>query len=94
MTPQHDFSTSPLQLFWMDAAAFQKVAGVDKTVLLTQIAPTNQVQQESFPVKPPLSTIGDFKTMPAIHAGYAVTWFGLSAAGLYMTRKLVTKGRG
>jgi cytochrome oxidase assembly protein ShyY1 len=46
-----------------------------------------------YPLQPPLSSIGNFKTTPSIHAGYAATWFGLSAAGVYMTRKLITKGR-
>jgi cytochrome oxidase assembly protein ShyY1 len=47
-----------------------------------------------FPVRPSSSTVGDFVTTPAIHAGYAVTWFGLAGAGVVMTRKLITRGRG
>ena len=46
-----------------------------------------------YPLQPPVSSIGNFKTTPAVHVGYAATWFGLSGAGLYMTRKLITKGR-
>jgi len=47
----------------------------------------------SFPVKPNAETVGEFKVMPFTHATYAFTWFGLSTAGVIMTRKLITKGR-
>lgn len=47
----------------------------------------------SFPVKPNAETVGEFKVMPFTHATYAFTWFGLSTAGVFMTRKLITKGR-
>jgi len=46
-----------------------------------------------YPLQPPVSCVGAFKTTPAVHVGYAATWFGLSGAGWYMTRKLITKGR-
>jgi surfeit locus 1 family protein len=46
-----------------------------------------------YPLKPPVASVADFKTTPAIHAGYAATWFGLSGSGIYMTRKLITRGR-
>ncbi|KAL7572756.1 hypothetical protein ACA910_009020 [Epithemia clementina (nom. ined.)] len=45
----------------------------------------------SFPLCPPASSVGEFKTSPAIHAGYAATWYGLAAAGLYMTRILILR---
>ena len=47
----------------------------------------------SWPVQPTAAKVGEFKVSPAVHAGYAFTWFGLSGAGLYMTRKLITRGR-
>ena len=47
----------------------------------------------TFPVRPTAETVGEFKVTPATHAGYAVTWFGLSGAGMIMTRKLLTRGR-
>ena len=47
----------------------------------------------TFPVRPTAHTVGEFKVTPATHAGYAVTWFGLSGAGMVMTRKLLTRGR-
>jgi len=46
-----------------------------------------------WPVQPTAEKVGEFKVSPAVHAGYACTWFGLSAAGMYMTRKLITRGR-
>lgn len=47
----------------------------------------------TFPVRPTAETVGEFKVTPFTHAGYAVTWYGLSAAGMVMTRKLLTRGR-
>ena len=47
----------------------------------------------TFPVRPTAETVGEFKVTPTTHAGYAVTWFGLSGAGMVMTRKLLTRGR-
>jgi cytochrome oxidase assembly protein ShyY1 len=42
----------------------------------------------SWPVTPTAEKVGDFRVTPAVHAGYAFTWYGLSVAGLYMTRML------
>jgi surfeit locus 1 family protein len=47
----------------------------------------------TWPAAPPVTAVGTFKVDPAMHAGYAVTWYGLATAGLFMTRKLVTRGR-
>jgi len=47
----------------------------------------------SWPGAPSAERVGDFKVSPAVHASYAVTWYGLSAAGVYMTRKLLRRGR-
>jgi cytochrome oxidase assembly protein ShyY1 len=111
MTPEHDYSKRPLQLFWLDGIALQAIAESDEeTMILTQVEDDDrnndeqeqqqqQQQQQKvdevirYPLQPPASSIANFRTTPAIHAGYAVTWFGLSAAGMYMTRKLITKGR-
>jgi cytochrome oxidase assembly protein ShyY1 len=111
MTPQHDYSKRPLQLFWLDGVALQAIAESDKeTLLMTEVfhedtttdndetmdASTAQQLREntiSYPLQPPVTSIGSFRTTPEIHVGYAVTWFGLSAAGVYMTRKLISKGR-
>lgn len=116
ITPEHDYSKRPLQLFWVDGVALQAIAeSDDPTLLMTQVVddvvldkddPANEEEQQQqqqasgassssslYPLQPPVSAVGDFKTTPMIHVGYATTWFGLSAAGVYMTRKLITKGR-
>ena len=53
----------------------------------------NSKESISFPVKPVDKTVGEFKVLPETHAGYAVTWFGLSGAGVIMMRKMITRGR-
>jgi len=53
----------------------------------------NNNNKLTFPLLPPMDKVGEFKISPTIHAGYAVTWFALSSAGLVMTRKLLTRGR-
>lgn len=47
----------------------------------------------TWPAAPPAQSVGKFKVEPAVHAGYALTWYGLSAAGVYMTRMMLTRGR-
>ena len=47
----------------------------------------------TFPARASQEYVGEFKVTPAIHAGYAFTWFGLSSAGIVMTRKLLSRGR-
>lgn len=47
-----------------------------------------------YPIKPCNDTVGEFKVLPSTHAGYAFTWFGLSGAGILMTKRLITRGRG
>ena len=86
-----------MQLFWFDPIALQAIAENDKEIsLLTQVLVKDQNGGDGsaeFPLKPPVSSVAEFKTTPAVHAGYAVTWYGLSAAGFYMTRKLISRGR-
>lgn len=112
ITPEHDYSRRPLQLFWVDGLALQAIAESDEpTILMTQVvddddnndnddggnkqsvSSSSSTLSSLYPLQPPVSAVGDFKTTPMVHVGYATTWFGLSAAGLYMTRKLITKGR-
>lgn len=107
MTPQHDYSKRPLQLFWLDGLALQAIAESDEEAMLVVQVDDKDDEDENnnnnnekpnptssiYPLRPPVEAIATFKTTPSIHAGYAATWFGLSAAGLYMTRKLITKGR-
>lgn len=97
---EHDYSKRPLQLFWMDGLALQAISGQlqGETILLTEINTTTVTtvggSSDSFPRRPTIQSLAEFKTTPAIHAGYAATWYGLSVAGVFMTRKLITRGRG
>jgi len=112
ITPEHDYSKRPLQLFWIDGLALKAIAAElytpealassDETAMVTQVVDDDDDDSSSnnnsegpllYPLQPPVSSIGNFKTTPATHMGYAATWFGLSGAGLYLTRKLITKGR-
>lgn len=80
----------------MDESVLQYMSDNDEPVLLQEIRTLDDSEKDtplSFPVQPPLETVGEFKVTPAIHAGYAATWFGLASAGIVMTRKLITKGR-
>jgi surfeit locus 1 family protein len=42
-------------------------------------------------VRPAVDQVAMPKVSPAIHAGYAVTWYGLSLAGVLLTRKLILR---
>jgi cytochrome oxidase assembly protein ShyY1 len=44
-----------------------------------------------WPISPTAEKVGEFKVSPSVHVGYAMTWYGLSMAGLYMTRLLLFK---
>lgn len=72
----------------------QAVAGLptDAPVrLLTMVREDDDNPSISLPLTTTASKLGEFKVTPAVHAGYAFTWFGLSAAGLLMTRKLILR---
>jgi len=62
-----------------------------------ETTPTSEIgtarSSTGWPVRPTAEAASEFEISPAVHAGYAITWYSLSAAGLYMTRKLVTRGR-
>ena len=53
-------------------------------------SPTSTITSK-WPVSPTADKVGEFKVSPSIHVGYAITWYGLSMAGLYMTRILLFK---
>jgi len=116
ITPEHDYSKRPLQLFWIDGLALKAIAADlmtpeererAETSLVTQVVDDDDENNEDenedqrathqplllYPLQPPVASVGAFKTIPSVHMGYAATWFGLSGAGWYMTRKLITKGR-
>jgi hypothetical protein len=71
-------------------------------VLLTQVKPDENgsmiplyslQEQTHWPVIPPASKVGEPKVLPVTHVGYAVTWYGMSVAGMVMMRILMNRGR-
>jgi len=99
LSPEHD-KRNPKTLLWMDRVAIEETTGTKglAPLLLTETIVANNDELPSndaplFPVRPNAETVGEFKVTPFTHAGYAVTWFGLSSAGMFMTRKLMTRGR-
>jgi len=70
-----------------------------KLLLATQVQDAQRTtaatsgNSSAFPARPTPAAASEFEISPAVHAGYAFTWYSLSAAGLYMTRKLLTRGR-
>ena len=100
LVAEHKMNERPPQLFWYDLETMQRWIGWKEATtqplrLYTAVAAadTQQQPQPTWPAAPPAHAVGTFKVEPAVHAGYALTWYGLSAAGLYMTRKMVTRGR-
>lgn len=85
------------RLLWMDRRAMEELTscGADRhPYLFVEIdAVERNGGPPSFPAKASREFVGEFKVSPAIHAGYAFTWFGLSSAGIVMTRKLLSRGR-
>ena len=108
--PQHDFTKRPLRLLFFDNDVFKVLLEQlhpqldrhhvteedDQVIVLTQIKDTDHTANAklSFPLQSPAEHVGEYKISPMIHAGYAATWFGMSGAGIYMTRKMMTRGRG
>jgi len=86
------------KLLWMDREAMEEMTNCtdDHPSLFVQINTTAddmKNEPKSFPVQPSDEYVGEFKVTPDVHMGYAVTWFGLSGAGVIMTRKLLSRGR-
>lgn len=107
LVAEHNFATHPAVLYWYDMPAMLAVADIPNPpqpppplLLVTQVhddddpAPAAaDADAAAWPVQPPADRVGEFKVSPAVHVGYAATWYGLCAAGLYMMRTLVTRGR-
>lgn len=58
-------------------------------VLVTQVQENNPEPHSypalrQWPVRPTAEAASEFKISPLVHAGYAFTWYSLSAAGVYM----------
>jgi cytochrome oxidase assembly protein ShyY1 len=74
----------------MDPQAMIALGGVPaNSPILTQIQ-----DNESGPddlTRPSVDQVAMPNVSPAIHAGYAVTWYGLSLAGVLLTRKLILR---
>jgi len=98
LSPVHS-AKDPKQLLWFDRKAIEektKTTG-NHPVLVTEVSTIGDLSDgvaDGPPFKPSKEAVGEFKVTPATHAGYAVTWFGLSGAGVIMTRKLMMRGRG
>lgn len=97
VSPIHN-SKKPKELLWFDRTEIEKRTNTqDKSPLLLIDTKTKQEIEHDdtrIPVKPGMDTVGEFKVTPSTHFGYGLTWFGLSGAGVIMTRKLITRGRG
>lgn len=84
------------KLLWMDREAMEEMTSCrdNHPPLFVQIdTKANENEPKTFPVQPSEEFVGEFKVTPDVHMGYAITWFGLSGAGVIMTRKLLTRGR-
>mmetsp|Transcript_3173 Transcript_3173/g.7022 ORF Transcript_3173/g.7022 Transcript_3173/m.7022 type:complete len:427 (+) Transcript_3173:141-1421(+) len=84
------------KLLWMDRQAMEEMTSCPNEChppLFVEINTNANKEVPQFPVKSTQEFVGEFTVTPEIHAGYAVTWFGLSGAGMVMTRKLLTRGR-
>jgi surfeit locus 1 family protein len=96
------------KLFWFDLNTMRTLAGKalptksqdERTVLENEIPYVTLVHDErendasvlEFPLSPTAEAISEFKVSPAVHVGYAMTWYSLSMSGMYMTR-LLFKGK-
>jgi len=94
----NDNSSTVDKLLWMDRTAMEEITCTPSNVhppLFVEINTNDKEEtvQQQFPVKPTREFVGEFKIPPSVHVGYAITWYGLSFAGMFMTRKLLTKGR-
>jgi len=94
MSPPHS-EKEPKQLLWMDRVAIESKTKTNgqSPLIMTETVGDDQKMEDMAPFKPSLSSVGEFKVTTTTHAGYAATWFGLSGAGIIMTRKLITRGR-
>jgi len=87
--------TAVNKLLWLDRKAMEEMTSCSPChpPLFVQINTNETGGALQYPVKPTQEFVGEFKVTPAVHAGYAFTWFGLSGAGMVMTRKLLRRGR-
>ena len=102
--PSTTTTSSHEKLLWMDRPAMEELTSSPSNYhppLFVEINTTDDGTTTDaagdktlqYPVKSTQEYVGEFKVTPEIHAAYAVTWFGLSGAGVLMTRKLLSRGR-
>jgi cytochrome oxidase assembly protein ShyY1 len=65
----------------------------DQTENSNDTAAKDTAASAVWPLVPTGTALIDGRIHPAVHIGYAVTWYGLCAAGIVMTRRLATRGR-
>lgn len=93
LVADHDLKSRPPRLYWFDAPTMKAAAQIPLSSPYVVAVQSNHNKQLSLPLQPSVDKVGEFKITPQVHAAYAVTWFGLSTAGMYMTRKLILRGR-
>lgn len=103
LVADHDFQKKPPAMYWYDAEALQAYmkeclknesdADLPYVMALQQPADPEDDSKLWKPLPPTLESIAQFKVTPSVHAGYAVTWFGLSLAGVVLTRKWMRRPR-
>ena len=95
IAPPATSAKEPRHFIWMDRPVMEKQTNTEShdPLLITEIAALSSLQDKNFtfPVKPKSSTVGEYKVLPPTHAAYAFTWFGLSGAGVLMTRNLLNR---
>jgi cytochrome oxidase assembly protein ShyY1 len=90
---QHDLQSRPNRLFWIDVDGMRQLAGLSSSTPYVIAVVDGSPQHQTWPVQPSAEKVGEFKVSPAVHASYALTWYSLSLAGLYLTRKMILRGR-
>lgn len=95
-SPPHNLSRDVNRFLWLDRPSIEqatKTKGLSPPLIIQTNDTKDDNDTMTFPIQPNAMTVGEFKVTPPVHAGYAATWFGLSGAGILMTRKLITRGR-
>jgi len=78
-------------LLWLSSPAMAQLTKLreSQTQKLFKCVHATKTPPGAHLLQPTIDAAVEFKVSPETHAGYAVTWFSLSAAGVAMTRKLL-----
>jgi len=92
--PTFFWNASSLQkkLFWMDKAAIEAETRTTKDspiILQETFLEKEKRNQTEFPLKPNVSTVGEFKTTPKTHIVYAISLIVFSEVTFYKFLKLI-----